>query len=81
MKTLLFLIISTFLSAETIVVQEGLERAIARYKSDACSMAKAQARKKYEVVDMDPGCRCERTDAREWQCDIEFTYKRMKGEG
>ena len=47
MKTLLLLFITTLLSGETIVVHEGFERAIARYKSDACSAAKAQAREKY----------------------------------
>ena len=80
MKTLLLLFITILLSGETIVVHEGFERAIARYKSDACSAAKAQAREKYAIVKMEPGCRCERTDGREWQCDIEFTYtKRQKG--
>ena len=56
-------------------IQKSYERAIARYERDACDMAKQQARERYDVVEMDPGCRCEITDGREWLCDVGFTCR------
>jgi hypothetical protein len=55
--------------------KEGFERSVKRYKSDACEAAKALARERYAIVRMNPGCTCERTDGREWLCDVRFTYK------
>ena len=36
------------------------------------------AKARYEIVEMAAGCRCERTDGREWQCDVGFTYTGKK---
>ena len=77
MKTLLLLITATFLLADT-MPKEGFERAISGHKSDACEQAKAMAKARYEIVEMAAGCRCERTDGREWQCDVGFTYTGKK---
>jgi hypothetical protein len=72
-------LMGTTLTADMLRIYKGFERGIARYKADACDAAKSKARNNYQVVSMDPGCRCERTDAREWQCDINFAYTRKKG--
>lgn len=77
MKPLLLLLTATLLLADT-ESQQGFERAIARYDNDACTQAKALARERYNIVDMNPGCRCERTDSHEWQCDVGFTYTSRK---
>ena len=79
MKTLLLiLMVTTLLPATMLRPFNGLERAIARDKSSACDAAKAKARESYQIVTMDPDCRCERTDGREWQCDVGFTYLKKK---
>ena len=76
MKLLLFLlsIIALALWAEG-EVKEGYERGIHEYQRDACISAKKEARQNYEIVTMDPGCRCEKSDDRQWQCDVGFTYR------
>jgi hypothetical protein len=56
------------------LVKKGFERAIERYERDACDKARAAAKRGYEIVDINPGCHCERTDGHMWQCDIRFTY-------
>lgn len=53
---------------------DGLERASAPQKMDACKAAKDIARKNYDVKDMNVGCTCERSDAHEWMCFVGFTY-------
>lgn len=58
--------------AET--TKEGFERARMEHKRDACEAAKALANKGYEIVRIDPGCICEKTDDYLWQCDVRFTY-------
>ncbi|MDD2791043.1 MAG: hypothetical protein PHU40_10320 [Sulfurimonas sp.] len=73
MKTLLLLTITTFLFAQT-PLSEGIERAFALDKNDSCDMAKAQAKAKYDVKDMDVGCLCEKSDSREWSCIARFKY-------
>ncbi len=59
-------------------IKEGFERAQERYERDACERARTQAKRNYEIVKIDVGCRCERTDDRLWQCDIGFTYRPKK---
>jgi len=61
--------------ADTGTPAQSFERAISRYENDACEAAKAAAKARFEIVTMNPDCRCERTDSREWQCDIGFTYR------
>ena len=77
MKTLLLLFTAVLALAEA-EPKQGYERAIDRYNNQACSKAKAKARENYVIVDMNPGCRCETTDSREWQCDVGFTYTEKK---
>jgi hypothetical protein len=77
MKILVLLTISVFALADA-EPKQGYERAIDRYNNQACTKAKAQARERYEIIAMDPGCRCEHTDSREWQCDVGFTYTEKK---
>lgn len=77
MKTLLLLITAALLWAES-TPKQGYERVISRYEYDACDKVKTLVKERYEVVEMDAGCRCERTDSREWQCDIGFTYTQKK---
>jgi hypothetical protein len=55
--------------------KEGFERSVKRDKREACEAAKALARERHEIVKMNPGCTCERTDGREWLCDVRFTYR------
>lgn len=73
MKRLLPLLIACAAFADT-APKQGFERLIDRYEYDACRKLKELVKSRYEIVDMDAGCRCERTDSREWQCDIGFTY-------
>ena len=75
--TLLILLACSLWAGETeeITIKEGFERAQERYQRDSCDRARAQAKANYEIVELDGGCRCERTDDRLWQCDIGFTYK------
>lgn len=61
--------------AEDVGTQVGFERVIAQSKSDACDLAKKNARASYTITEMYPGCRCEKTYAHEWQCDAQFVYK------
>ncbi len=73
MKTLILLTITTILFAQSTLV-DGLERASAKHKREACLMAKQIARENYNVEDMNVGCNCERSDAREWMCFVRFKY-------
>ncbi len=73
MKTLILLTITTFLFAESTLL-DGLERASAQHKREACQMAKKIARENYNVQDMNVGCNCEKSDAREWMCFVRFKY-------
>jgi hypothetical protein len=77
MKLLLLSIIALMLRAEG-EVKEGFARSQHQYRSDACTAAKQQARARYAIVEMDPGCRCEKGDDRQWQCDVGFTYRTKK---
>ena len=83
MKQLIFLGSAALLfgagTADT-PIKEGFERAIERYERDACEQARAAARSGYEIVEINPGCRCERTDGHMWQCDIKFTYTEREAE-
>lgn len=72
MKLLLLLLAPLLLSAAE--PKKGFERAIMEYKQDACSAAKAQARAGYDLLHLDPGCFCEKTDDHLWLCDVRFTY-------
>lgn len=77
MKKILLIAISTILFAQTDVnnkLVDGLERASAPYQRDACKMAKAEARKNYDVKDINVGCTCEKSDAREWMCFVRFKH-------
>ena len=78
MKILIPLTAALFAFADSSEPKQGYERAIDRYNNQACSKAKKQARERYEIIEMDPGCRCETTDSREWQCDVGFTYTEKK---
>lgn len=73
MKKLLLIMLSTVLFADSPLL-DGLERGNSPYKRDACKMAKAEARKNYNVVDINVGCSCEKSDAREWMCFVKFKY-------
>lgn len=73
MKTLIFLTIATFLWAQS-GLEKGLERASNKYKYDACKMAKAIAKENYDVKDIDAECICEKSDAKEWMCFVNFQY-------
>lgn len=73
MKKLLLIAISTLLLADSALL-DGLERASHEYKREACNMAKAEAKKNYDVKDMNVGCSCEKNDSREWMCFVRFKY-------
>jgi hypothetical protein len=73
MKKLLLLTLTTFLFAQSPLL-DGLERGLAEEQRDACALAKAEARNKYDVKDMDVGCLCEKSDSREWRCFVKFQY-------
>ena len=73
MKKLLLLILSTFIFADSNLI-DGLERGSSLYKRDACNIAKEEARKNYNVQDMNVGCNCEKSDAREWMCFVRFKH-------
>ena len=72
MKRLLLLIPAFWLSVHA-ASHKDIEIAIDRYQDRACSAAKAQAKKNYELAEMSQ-CTCELTDNREWQCFVRFTY-------
>ena len=55
-----------------------MERSLKENKQNACEQAKKQARSKYNITHLNPSCSCERTDGREWQCDVYFTYSTVK---
>ena len=73
MKTLLFLSLITFVFAEQMPVQ-GIERALMQEKREACIQARAQAKEKYDIVDINAGCTCEKSDDRRWNCFVLFTH-------
>ncbi len=73
MKQLLLITISTLIFAQDQLI-EGLERGSAVHKKEACSIAKEEARKKYDVQDMNVGCNCEKSDSRLWMCFVKFKY-------
>lgn len=73
MVKLILLIISTVILANEQLF-DGLERASSQYKREACQMAKDSAKKNYNVQDMNVGCNCEKSDAREWMCFVRFKY-------
>lgn len=77
---ILFLILTVTLFAMAETAQPGFERARMEYRSDACEAAKTLARTGYEIVKLDPGCICEKTDGHLWQCDIRFTYSAKRPE-
>ncbi|MEA3418068.1 MAG: hypothetical protein U9Q90_01620 [Campylobacterota bacterium] len=77
-KIVILLLITTGLLAENNTTHEGFARVHAKYKSDACDIAKKKARETFEIIEMNPGCRCERTDGYEWMCDAVFTYTKEK---
>lgn len=77
MKLLLLSIIALTLWAEG-SVKEGYERGMHKYQRDSCMAAKQQARQNYEIITIDPGCKCEKSDDRLWQCDVGFTYREEK---
>jgi len=68
----------TILASDESSVKEGIESGIGKYRSDSCDNARKKVRSKYEVIKMDPGCRCFINDAHRWECDIEFTYTKEK---
>jgi len=75
MKTLLLITLLTL----SIFAQEehetSFERAIMRYKSDACDAAKELAKKDKKLLRLHPGCSCEKTDDRMWSCDAGYVRK------
>ncbi|MBU1657661.1 hypothetical protein KKG72_01235 [bacterium] len=73
MKKLILMTLSTFLLAENVVV-DGLERAMAQYKRDACEKAKSRAKENYDVKDINAECTCEKSDSREWMCFVRFKH-------
>jgi hypothetical protein len=73
MKKLILIVVSTFLLADSTLV-DGLERGSSRYKSDSCDIAKAKAKENYDIKEMDVGCVCEKSDSKEWMCFIKFKY-------
>ncbi|WP_373001684.1 hypothetical protein [Sulfurimonas sp.] len=73
MKILILSIIATFLLADSKLI-DGLERASAEHKRDACALAKKEAKKNYDVKEMNAGCNCEISDAREWMCFVKFKH-------
>ena len=73
-----FIALCLVLWAEDKGVQEGIETGIGKYRSDSCDNAREKVRAKYEIIKMDPGCRCFINDAHRWECDIEFTYTKEK---
>lgn len=64
---------TTFVLAEPLLI-DGLERASARYKKDACKLAKSKATNNYNVQKMNVGCSCEISDNRDWMCFIGFKH-------
>jgi hypothetical protein len=77
MKRLLLLTVSLYALADP--ASKTYERAIDRYENQACDKARKQARERFDIIEMDAQCRCERTDSREWQCDIGFTHSGKRG--
>lgn len=73
MKTLLFLSLITSLFADSKATQ-GIERVLMPQKRDACIQARAQAKEKYTIVDINAGCTCEKSDDRRWNCFVLFTH-------
>ncbi len=73
MKQLILLTIASILFGESNLLS-GLERASDQHKREACQKAKALARENYKIQDINVGCNCEKSDAREWMCFVRFTY-------
>ncbi|MDY0121180.1 MAG: hypothetical protein RBR54_04490 [Sulfurimonas sp.] len=73
MKTLLFLSIITSLFAKQEAIQ-GIERVLMQEKREACIQARAQAKEKYNIVEINAGCTCEKSDDRRWNCFVLFTH-------
>jgi len=73
MKTLLLLLITSALFAQEEATQ-GLERALMPQKRDACIEAKRKAKENYNIIDMNVGCTCEKSDDRRWNCFVIFTH-------
>lgn len=73
MKTLILLLIATLSFAVQAPIQ-GLERASAPQKRDACQLAKEQARQNDNVVDINVGCTCEKSSPYLWICFVGFEY-------
>ena len=77
MKTLLLTFITTLLFAQQEPIQ-GLERALMPQKRDACIQAKKQANENYNIVDINVGCTCEKSDDGRWNCFVIFYHKGKK---
>ena len=73
MKKLLLLTLTTFLCAQTPLLSSP-QRANPPEQRDACALAKSLAKEKYNVQSMDVGCRCEKSDAKDWSCVVKFQY-------
>jgi hypothetical protein len=73
MKKLLLITLSTFLFSDALLIG-GIESASAKEKAEACESAKTQAKENYNVQDMNVGCTCEKSDAKEWMCFVRFEY-------
>lgn len=75
---MLMAMVLALLASEKSSVKEGIETGVGKYRSDSCDNARQKVRSKYEIIKMDPGCRCFINDAHRWECDIEFTYTKEK---
>jgi hypothetical protein len=73
MKTLLLLSLITSIFAEQVPIQ-GIERVLMPQKRDACIQARAQAKENYNIVAINAGCTCEKSDDRRWNCFVLFTH-------
>jgi len=75
---MLMAMVLALLASDKSSVKEGIETGVGKYRSDSCDNARKQVNAKYEIIKMDPGCRCFINDAHRWECDIEFTYTKEK---
>lgn len=73
-KSILFLTLIITLSFAEQTPTKGLERASAQESRDACQEAKKAAKEKYNVVDINVGCTCEKSSPHLWSCFVGFTH-------